>query len=108
MRPKTPPRRLKTASRGAQDAPKTTQGFQDGPRTAPRRAQNGSRTFQDVPRTVQVAPLGPTKIQYFLHFSNVGFLVGLWWVFGGSLVPPPNTHKLQHTKNKKILIFYVA
>ena len=29
---------------------------------------------------------GLLKNQYFLHFSYVGFLVGLWWVFGGSLV----------------------
>jgi len=124
MRPKTPPRRLKTASRGAQDAPKTTQGFQDGPRTAPRRAQDGSRTLQDAPRTVQDAPPGPTKKSIFSSFFICwifgGSLVGLWWVFGPHWSPrqtptkdPPKTHqrptkdppKIQHMKNEENIDF---
>ena len=43
MRPKTPPRRLKTAPRHSQDAPRLPRRPQDGPKTGPRRPQ-------DVPR----------------------------------------------------------
>ena len=90
FRVKIRPRRPWAPQPGAQDGPGATQ-------EAPKMRQEPPKSY---PSAFQEA------IHSFLHFSYVGFLVGLWWVFGGSLVGVwwvlP---KIQHMKNEENIDF---
>ena len=87
---KCAPRRPRDVSRRLQEAPKTLPRRLKASKMVPGRPQDGPKTApgrsKTPPGRSKTLPQAPPKNQYFLHFSYVGFLVGLWWVFGGSLV----------------------
>ena len=82
---KCAPRRPRDVSRRLQEAPKTLPRRLKASKTVPGRPQDGPKTApgrsKTPPGRSKTLPQAPPKNQYFLHFSYVGLLVGLWWAF---------------------------